>query len=167
MAVAAGGAPAAVHTVLATILGELTAVREGCAVTGLYFPRHWPRPDRAGFGPRSDEGFGEVTRQLGEFLDGDRTVFELPLKVMGSEFDRRVWELVSGVPYGETVTYGELARSLGGGRSRGTSARRWAATRCASSSPVTGWSVPTASSPATPADWAASVPCLRSSTPGP
>jgi methylated-DNA-[protein]-cysteine S-methyltransferase len=113
MTATAGGAPDAVHTVLATTLGELTVVREADAVTGLYFPRHWPRPDRATFGDRSDEGFEEVARQLGEFLDGDRRAFDLPLKVSGSAFDRRVWELVAGVPYGETVTYGELARSLG------------------------------------------------------
>jgi len=115
MTVTEGGTPAAVHTVLATTLGELAVLREGHAVTGLYFPRHWPRPDRAAFGSRSDEGFEEVARQLGEFLDGNRTAFELPLKVSGSEFDRRVWELVAGVPYGETTTYGELARSLGAG----------------------------------------------------
>jgi methylated-DNA-[protein]-cysteine S-methyltransferase len=113
MTVTGDGAATAVHTVLATTLGELTVVRDGGAVTGLYFRRHWPRPDRAAFGARSDEGFGEVARQLGEFLDGDRSAFELPLKISGNEFDRRVWELVAGVPYGETTTYGELARSLG------------------------------------------------------
>ncbi|MGH3169829.1 MAG: methylated-DNA--[protein]-cysteine S-methyltransferase [Trebonia sp.] len=102
-------------TVIATSLGELTVVREGDALTGLYFPRHWPRPDRTAFDPRGDEGFGEVERQLGEYLDGDRTAFELPLKIRGTEFDRRVWELVAEVPYGETTTYGELARSLGAG----------------------------------------------------
>jgi len=115
MTVTGGGTSAAVHTVLATTLGELTVVREGGAITGLYFPRHWPRPDRAAFGVRSDEGFGEVARQLGEFLDGDRSTFELPVKVSGTEFDRRVWRLLAGVPYGETTTYGELARSLGAG----------------------------------------------------
>jgi methylated-DNA-[protein]-cysteine S-methyltransferase len=115
MTVTAGGATAAVHTVLATTLGELTVVREGGAVTGLYFPRHWPLPDRSAFGARSDEGFEEVERQLGEFLDGDRSAFDLPLNVRGSEFDRRVWELVADVPYGETITYGELATSLGAG----------------------------------------------------
>jgi methylated-DNA-[protein]-cysteine S-methyltransferase len=113
MAVTAGGGAAAVHTVLATSLGELTVVREEGAVTGLYFPRHWPRPDRTAFGPRSDEGFEEVARQLGEYLDGDRNEFDLPLKVSGSDFDRRVWELISGVPYGETTSYGKLAYSLG------------------------------------------------------
>jgi methylated-DNA-[protein]-cysteine S-methyltransferase len=116
MTATAGGTPAAVHTVLATTLGALTVVREGVAVTGLYFPRHWPRPDRAAFGARSNEGFGEVARQLGEFLAGDRGAFDLPLEVVrGSEFDQRVWQLVAGVPYGETTTYGELARSLGDG----------------------------------------------------
>jgi len=115
MTVTTGGAPAAVHTVLATTLGELTVVRAGNSLTGLYFPRHWPRPDRAAFGARSGEGFEEVARQLGEFLAGDRSAFDLSLEIRGSEFDRRVWELVGGVPYGETTTYGELARSLGAG----------------------------------------------------
>jgi methylated-DNA-[protein]-cysteine S-methyltransferase len=111
----AGRTSAAAHTVLATSLGELTVVGEGEAMTGLYFPRHWPRPDRTAFGPRSDEGFDEVARQLGEYLDGDRRAFDLPLKVSGTDFDRRVWELVAGVPYGQTTTYGEIARCLGAG----------------------------------------------------
>ena len=115
MTVTAGGVPGAVHTVLETRLGMVTVVREEGALTGLYFPRHWPRPDRTAFGPRADEGFEDVARQLGEYLDGDRKVFELPVKVKGTEFDRQVWELVAGVPYGETTTYGDLARSLGPG----------------------------------------------------
>ena len=105
----------AAHAVLATSLGELTVVREEGALTGLYFPRHWPRPDRMTFGPHMDEGFEDVARQLGEYLDGDRSVFELPLKVKGTEFDQRVWELIAAVPYGETTTYGDLARELGAG----------------------------------------------------
>jgi methylated-DNA-[protein]-cysteine S-methyltransferase len=112
MTVTAGGAA---HMGLPTSLGELTVVREDRVLTGLYFPRHWPRPDRAAFGQHTDEGFEEVARQLGEYLDGDRTTFELSLKVTGDEFDRRVWELITGVPYGETTTYGELARELGAG----------------------------------------------------
>lgn len=115
MTVAAGGAQAAVHTGVTTTLGELTVVREGGSLTGLYFPRHWPRPHRMAFGARSDEGFEEAARQIGEFLTGDRTAFDLSLEARGSEFDRRVWELVGGVPYGETTTYGALARSLGAG----------------------------------------------------
>jgi len=103
------------HTVLATRLGKLTVIRDECGLTGLYFPRHWPRPDRTSFGPPADEGFEDVARQLGEYLAGDRTGFELSVTVKGTEFDRRVWALVSRVPYGQTTTYGDLARSLGSG----------------------------------------------------
>ncbi len=115
MTVTAGGVSAAVHTVLKTALGELTVVREGDSLTGLYFPRHWLRPEPTAFGALSDDGFDEVARQLGEFLAGYRSGFELALKVRGDAFDRRVWELVADVRYGQTTTYGELARSLGTG----------------------------------------------------
>jgi len=103
------------HTKLATSLGELTVVRDDGALTGVYFPRHWPRPDRAAFGPSADAGFEDVARQLGEYLAGDRSAFELPLKANGTDFDRRVWELIAEIPYGQTTTYGDLARHLGAG----------------------------------------------------
>ena len=56
------------HWVLATRLGELTVIHEGGVLTGLYFPRHWPRPDRAGFGVRADRGSENVAQQLHEYL---------------------------------------------------------------------------------------------------
>ena len=52
-------------------------------------------------------------RQLDEYFAGRRRTFVLPLSVAGTEFDRRVWEALSGVAYGVTVTYGQLARSIG------------------------------------------------------
>ena len=110
-----GQGAVAAHTVLATSLGDLTLVREGEALTGLYFPRHWPRPDRAAFGPRTDAGFEDAARQLAEYLAGERDEFELTLKTTGGEFDRRAWELIAAVPYGQTTTYGELGRQLGPG----------------------------------------------------
>jgi methylated-DNA-[protein]-cysteine S-methyltransferase len=103
------------HAVIETRLGPITLVRAGGRLTGLYFPRHWPRPDRTGFGPRTGEGFEAATGQLGEYLDGDRTEFELPVHVDGSEFEQRVWALVAAIPYGQTTSYGELARTLGAG----------------------------------------------------
>jgi len=103
------------HAKLETLLGELTVIRDEEALAGLYFRGHWPRPDRSAFGLRAQEGFEDIGRQLGEYLAGDRSVFELPVKVEGTEFDRQVWELVSRVPYGQTTTYGEIARALGSG----------------------------------------------------
>jgi methylated-DNA-[protein]-cysteine S-methyltransferase len=103
------------QTKLATSLGELTVVREDQALTGLYFPRHWPRPDRTAFGPLDAAGFEDVARQLGEYLAGDRSEFDLPLKANGPDFDRRVWGLIAEIPYGQTTSYGDLARELGAG----------------------------------------------------
>jgi len=115
MAAMTGAGSGAAHTVLATRLGELTLVQLDGALTGLYFPRHWPRPDRSAFGPRVGDGFAEVVRQLDEYLAGDRTAFDLTVKANGTEFDRRVWDLIGAIPYGQTTTYGDLARGLGPG----------------------------------------------------
>jgi methylated-DNA-[protein]-cysteine S-methyltransferase len=105
------------HTVLRTRLGEVTVVKEDDSLTGLYFPRHWPRPDRSAFGADDAERFEEVARQLAEYLAGRREVFDLPLKVSGTQFDRLVWDLICEVPYGRTTSYGDLARRLGNGAS--------------------------------------------------
>src|SRR2546429_8958241 len=105
----------ATHTVLATRLGELTVVQDDGALTGLYFPGHWPRPDRSSFGSHVADGFADVAAQLDDYLAGDRTAFDLPVRANGSEFDRRVWDLIRAIPYGQTTTYGDLARRLGPG----------------------------------------------------
>jgi len=102
------------HTVLATALGDLTAVRDTGHLVGLYFPHHWFGPDPATFGPQAAAGFEDVAAQLQEYLVGWRTGFDLPYEARGSEFQRRVWDLVTRVPYGHTATYAELARQLGG-----------------------------------------------------
>jgi methylated-DNA-[protein]-cysteine S-methyltransferase len=106
---------AATHTTIASRLGDLTVVARDGAVTGLYFPHHWYMPDRAGFGERSDVRFGDVREQLGRYLAGDRRRFDVPVRAHGDKLQERVWDLVSQISYGETVTYGELARDLGDG----------------------------------------------------
>jgi methylated-DNA-[protein]-cysteine S-methyltransferase len=103
------------HTVASTLLGDLTLVADGSALTGVYFPHHWHRPNPAAFGERRDEGFGPVREQLAEYLAGERTVFDLPVRADGDEFQHRVWDLIAAIPYGETASYGELARRLGDG----------------------------------------------------
>jgi methylated-DNA-[protein]-cysteine S-methyltransferase len=103
------------HAIVATRLGELTIVRDGDQLTGLYFPHHWHRPDPATFGPRASQGFDEVSRQLDEYLAGTRQRFDLPLCPRGTGLELRIWELIAQVPYGRTTTYGDLARRVGGG----------------------------------------------------
>ena len=104
---------ATTHTIIETPIGELTLVAEDGTLSGIYYPGHWTRPDPATFGARSDSGFEEVEQQLAEYLTGARTRFDLPTAAAGDEFQRRVWELIDRVPYGQTTTYGEIARELG------------------------------------------------------
>jgi methylated-DNA-[protein]-cysteine S-methyltransferase len=52
-------------------------------------------------------------RQLAEYFAGDRTGFELPLRPRGTEFQERVWAALSGIPYGLTRSYRELAAEIG------------------------------------------------------
>jgi methylated-DNA-[protein]-cysteine S-methyltransferase len=101
------------HTIIDTPIGELTLVADDGALSGVYFPGHWTRPDRAAFGERSDAGFEEVERQLAEYFARERTTFELRTAPTGDGFHRRVWDLIDQVPYGATTTYGDLARRLG------------------------------------------------------
>lgn len=51
--------------------------------------------------------------QLAEYFTGTRPRFDLPLAPVGTEFQRRVWAATSAIPFGETATYGEIARKIG------------------------------------------------------
>lgn len=105
------------HAVVETELGELTLVASDGALTGLYFPHHWVKPERAQLGEEvavdTDVLLSEAARQLAQYLAGERTIFDLPIELAGDEFQRQVWALLDEIPFGETTTYGELAERLG------------------------------------------------------
>jgi methylated-DNA-[protein]-cysteine S-methyltransferase len=103
----------ATHTTIESPLGELTLVAADRVLSGLYFPGHWYPPGRSTLGVRSGHGFEPAEAQLAEYFAGGRTAFELPTRLAGDEFQRRVWELIDAIPYGETTTYGEMAAALG------------------------------------------------------
>ena len=99
------------YCTLTTPIGELmlTADDDG-ALTAVHLPnRH---PDPAGW-ERDDEHLADARRQLTEYFAGERTAFDLPLRPAGAPFQLRVWEALLRIPYGETASYGELARELG------------------------------------------------------
>ena len=63
--------------------------------------------------PASDPLLAEAGRQLGEYFEGTRHSFDLPLAPRGTEFQRAVWDRLLTIPFGETSTYGAIARDLG------------------------------------------------------
>jgi methylated-DNA-[protein]-cysteine S-methyltransferase len=101
------------HATIASELGDLTVVARAGVVVGVYFAHHWSRPDPAGFGSRSDIGFDAVCDQISEYLAGKRREFTVPIATGGDTRQERVWSLVRQIPYGQTTTYGDLARQMG------------------------------------------------------
>jgi O-6-methylguanine DNA methyltransferase len=110
-------------------LGELLlAGREG-KLTGLYFADQPHAPKIApGWIEREDFPiFARVRLQLEEYASGERENFDLPIGRAGTPFQLRVWREISAIPFGETITYGELARragSPGADRAAGAAAGR-------------------------------------------
>jgi methylated-DNA-[protein]-cysteine S-methyltransferase len=92
-------------------IGGLTLTSDGESLTGLYV-----EVERAGRA-RPDAGpFREVTEQLSEYWAGDRREFDVPLSLIGTPFQERVWEALKQIPYGKTISYRTLAERVGAPR---------------------------------------------------
>lgn len=62
---------------------------------------------------QSREPFHAVLEQLEEYFDGFRTRFQITLHLQGTPFQRHVWKALQRIPYGRTVSYGEIAQQVG------------------------------------------------------
>jgi methylated-DNA-[protein]-cysteine S-methyltransferase len=105
------------HTVVDSPVGPLTLVAVAGGLTGLYMDRQRHRPPAETFGD-PDPGrfpalFAAAASQLGAYFAGRLTEFDLPLALTGTAFQRRVWAALREIPYGETVSYGQLADRIG------------------------------------------------------
>jgi methylated-DNA-[protein]-cysteine S-methyltransferase len=106
------------HLVMSSPLGELTLVAEDGALVGclMELPDRDPSDERVGApaeGGSVEPVLRDAAAQLGEYFAGERTEFSLPLAPRGDEFQQKVWALLSEIPYGQTRSYGQLARVLG------------------------------------------------------
>ena len=111
-------APAArSHAVIDSPIGPLTLVAEDGKLCGLYMEVRGHEPGEAALGEPcsvTDEDVLAVTsRQLSAYFDGELTSFDLPLSLDGTGFQRTVWAGLRDIPYGDTISYGELARRIG------------------------------------------------------
>jgi methylated-DNA-[protein]-cysteine S-methyltransferase len=110
------GAGSPLYTHVTSPLGRLLLTGDEDRLWSISMERQRGRP---GVGPEwreAAEPFFEVRLQLEQYFSGERTEFELPLRITGSDFQRRVWRALRSVPYGKTCSYGELAASIGSPR---------------------------------------------------
>lgn len=89
-----------------TYAGRIGIAEEDGAITELIFSeRDWPVEET--------ELIKETKRQLDEYFEGRRKTFDIPTKLVGTEFQKKVWNALADIPYGETATYKDIAEKIG------------------------------------------------------
>jgi methylated-DNA-[protein]-cysteine S-methyltransferase len=99
-------------------IGRLMLTSDGTALTGLYMNLYRNKPSKLpGVGDdwiqnATIDPLPAAARQLKEYFAGKRREFDLPLRMEGTEFQQRVWRELTKIPFGETRSYGQLAKRL-------------------------------------------------------
>lgn len=101
------------YTTIESPIGELLLLGDEQALHGLYMQNGRKAVTVAPDWKRSAQPFASVTEQLSEYFAAGRVTFDVPLLMHGTPFERRVWSALQEIPYGETVSYGEIARRIG------------------------------------------------------
>ena len=99
-------------TVFPSPVGDLRLMTDGEALTGLWLPpqrcgdSHWDQADDLAI-------FNSAKAWLDAHFAGNPVAVEFPLSPAGTAFQRRVWEILLTIPYGQTATYGAITKQLG------------------------------------------------------
>lgn len=96
-----------------TPIGELLLAGEANALSMIGFPKGVMRRDPEPDWIYNEEPFTDVREQLAEYFSGERKDFDLPLTIAGTEFQLSVLEALQKIPYGETRSYGAIAKQIG------------------------------------------------------
>jgi AraC family transcriptional regulator of adaptative response/methylated-DNA-[protein]-cysteine methyltransferase len=116
-----GGKSMTIHyTITACPLGQLLIARTSKGICALYLGQdalqleselsaEFPHATRT----RDDQSFGEWVSELMKYLNGEQPHLALPLDVQGTAFQQKVWAALQAIPYGQTLTYGQIADQIG------------------------------------------------------
>src|ERR1700754_1196249 len=113
-----------VYKTVQSPVGELKVVARGDKLAAILWEND--KAGRVPLGPmvETDENavLNEAAVQLGEYFAGTRKDFTIPMELAGTEFQQKVWRALLTIPYGETRSYGDIARQIG----HATAVRPWA-----------------------------------------
>ncbi len=93
-----------------TPIGRITLAEEDGKITNLSFPKEEILTEAK---LEETQTLKLAAMQLIEYFSGIRQVFDMPLAPLGTPFQQTVWEALLQIPYGETISYGKLANSIG------------------------------------------------------
>lgn len=94
-------------------IGRLLLIGVGEILEELHFPNSSTRKERDDSSQLNDNGLTVAYEQLSEYFQGTRTQFSIKLQPKGTDFQKKVWQQLSKIPYGETTHYGEIAKRIG------------------------------------------------------
>jgi len=102
-------------TIQTPLLGDLMLVANPTHLTGIYFTnhKHGPEIHKDWVHNPKHPVLVQAAEELQEYLRGQRTTFSVPLHAAGTDFQKKVWQQIARIPFGETITYSELARRAG------------------------------------------------------
>ena len=104
-------------------IGEMTLSSDGYSLTGLWFTGQKYYPDNL---PENDHDirlFDETFQWLDAYFSGRKPDFDIPVSFSGTEFQIMVWNMLLEIPYGKTVSYGDVSEMLRNKYGHQTSAR--------------------------------------------
>jgi len=101
------------YTTIDSPIGGLLLAGDGRSLHHLAFQRGRRPLAISPSWERRDHAFDDVVAQLREYFDGRRRTFDVPLELAGNPFEQRVWGALRRIPYGETVSYGQIAAEIG------------------------------------------------------
>jgi methylated-DNA-[protein]-cysteine S-methyltransferase len=103
-----------IYTHIDSPLGQLLLTSREGKLSGLYFADQPHARIAPGWVRRDDAAiFAQTAQQLEDYASGERESFDLPLDLSGTPFQVSVWNAIAGIPFGQTITYSELAQRVG------------------------------------------------------
>lgn len=117
------------YCIIKSPIDDLMLAADASAMTGVYFAGcdHVPAASSRWTLNAQHPVLRQAAKQLQEYFAGKRESFSFPLRLDGTDFQKRVWREIALIPYGETITYGDLAKRAGAPeaiRAAGTSTGR-------------------------------------------
>ena len=101
-------------SIFATEFGTFVLQCSDWGISRIYLPGIRSRPRKSVADSAASAAIlADGEAQIREFLRGERTVFDLPLSISGTDFQLMVWEKIKAIPYGKTCSYSEIGRQLG------------------------------------------------------
>lgn len=101
------------YTTYTSPLGVMTLQANDDGMLGAWFETQTTQPENLGEYVEDHPILGDVITQLDEYFSGQRKIFNIPLSANGTEFQIKVWQALTTIPYGQTWSYQDLANAIG------------------------------------------------------